>query len=243
MKDLSNIMLALDNFSKDELFFKLTETQNQLKTVKVGLELFCKYGPDLITEIYSKFECDIFLDLKLHDIPNTVKKSIASLEGLPIKFLTLHLSGGREMLIQAKEQAKLSLPNTKVLGVSYLTSLTPKDFKSIWDLNENDIENAFQRLFKLAIDTKIDGIVCSANELEIINDIEKGHCTNLIKVCPGIRFKDEIDSGNTHDQNRVLDPKNAFMNGADYLVMGRSLTQSTEIKERIEQLKEIMRSV
>ena len=243
MKRLKNIMLALDNFSKEQLFEKLDTTNNSLTTIKIGLELFCKHGPSLVHEVYDKYGCDIFLDLKLHDIPNTVKKSIASLEGLPIKYLTLHLSGGEKMLKQAIEQANTSIPEVKILGVSYLTSLSENDFKSIWNYERKDINLAFERLFKLASESGLHGVVCSAFELEIIKNLEKDQAHKLIKVCPGIRFEDEITSGNIQDQNRVIDPKKAFQNGADYIVMGRSLTQTTQLNERIQQLKDIIRSL
>lgn len=230
------VFVALDNMDREEIFAFLSREDNSLPNIKLGLEMFNRYGPDFIGEIHEKFGRKIFLDLKLHDIPNTVGKAIASLKGLPIEFLTIHLSGGREMILQAMEQAKTSLPNTRILGVSYLTSLDTSDFKEIWDIPEDAIAEAFIRLFKLALSTKIHGVVCSAHELPLISALERESNHVLTKVTPGIRFSDEIASGKIQDQKRVMCPQDAFKAGANYLVMGRSLTRSSDLLSRINQL-------
>lgn len=238
MNTLEKIYVALDNMTKEEVFAFLEKPENNLPNVKIGLELFTKYGPELIKEIKHKFDKDIFLDLKLHDIPNTVSKSIKSLEGLPIKLLTIHLSGGRGMLLAAKEAQEKYLPDTSLLGVSYLTSLGGEDFKEMWGFEENKIQDAFNNLFKLAIDCKIGGVVCSAHEASQISSLEDNE-QKLIKLCPGIRFNDEISSGQQSDQKRVLGPLEAFKQGADLLVIGRSLTQAKSLKDRIQTLNAI----
>ena len=140
----------------------------------------------------------------------------------------------------AIEEARDVLPNTKLLGVSYLTSLDENDFKTNWGLeSKKEVEQAFQRLFKLALETKIHGVVSSALELPLISSVSDQFEHSLIKVTPGIRFSDEIATGKIQDQARVLTPQMAIQNGSDYLVIGRSLTQSTVLDKRIEELAEL----
>lgn len=234
---IEKVIVALDNMDRDSVHNFLRKPNMLLSRIKMGLELFCKYGPNFVKDVSEKFDKKVFLDLKLHDIPNTVRKSIQSLEGLNVEFLTIHLSGGKEMIEAAISQAKISLPNTKLLGVSYLTSLSSNNFEQNWGFRQDQIETAFEKLFDLACETQIHGIVCSPSELDIAIRSEEKYGHKLIKVCPGIRFQDEIDQGNTQDQVRVLSPEKAFHSGANFLVMGRSLTQSKDLSERYEQLK------
>lgn len=235
---LERTILALDNMSEEEIQNFLKIHESQIPTLKIGLELFCKHGPDVVRRIQHSHGKNIFLDLKLHDIPNTVFKSVKSLSGLPIEFLTIHLSGGEEMIRQALEAAKEYLPNTKLLGVSYLTSLGNSDFDQNWGINEASIEDQFKRLFTLAAKTRIHGIVCSPHEAKVLKSIS----SEVITVCPGIRFQDEIDAGNTQDQKRVLSPHDAMKSGTDYMVIGRSLTKSDRFAERINYLESIQYS-
>ena len=239
MKDLKKIMVALDNMSEQEIFSFLDKTSGEIVTVKIGLEMFCKYGPQFIHSIYDKYKSDIFLDLKLHDIPNTVKKSIHALKDLPIKFLTIHLSGGSNMIDAAMEAARESLPDTKILGVSFLTSLDEKELEHIFGFSSTQVPTAFQRLFSIALKSSIDGVVLSAIELAMVKKLEIEYGREVIKVCPGIRFQDEIEKNQIGDQKRVLSPHAAFTKGANFLVMGRSLTTSKNLSIRINELLEI----
>tara|TARA_Y100001970_G_C14053744_1_gene760372 strand:- start:47 stop:790 length:744 start_codon:yes stop_codon:yes gene_type:complete len=235
--NIDRIILAVDDMTSSEVKELLKSWPSQkMPVIKVGLELFLKYGQPLILELFREFGVKIFLDLKLHDIPNTVAKSIRSLKGLPIEFLTIHLSGGREMIKRALEEAKIALPETKVLGVSLLTSLGKSDFKELWDFSDKQVENTFKNLFSLALELKVHGVVCSPIELKLITPLEEKHHESLIKVTPGIRFEDEILQGSLGDQKRVLSPKKAFNSGSDYLVIGRSLTKSAQLDKRIEHL-------
>ncbi len=223
-------MVALDNMNKEELNQFVKGLPRELPLVKIGLEQFLAHGKDLVERMSKDYDKEIFLDLKLHDIPNTVAKAITSLQGLPIRFLTVHLSGGRAMLEAAQEVRDKYFPQLNILGVSYLTSLDKADLKELFHYSEDAIESAFQRFFDLADATSTQGVVCSAFEASMVGN------RNLIKVCPGIRFSDEIEGAKLGDQKRVMSPKEAFDHGADYLVMGRSLTQATNLKARIEQL-------
>jgi orotidine-5'-phosphate decarboxylase len=236
MSQLSKTMVALDNMDQAEISTFLARLDGRVPTIKVGLELFLKYGAEYLHQLQKTYPCKIFLDLKLHDIPNTVYRAIHSLKGAPIHFLTIHTQGGAAMMEAAMKGCQEALPNTKILGVSYLTSLGPQDLSSLYGVEKNEISNAFERLFSLALQNKLDGVVLSAHELNLVRSLEEDHDHSLIKVCPGIRFPDEIEHSTTHDQQRVLSPSAAISNGADYMVIGRSLTASNNLEERLTEL-------
>ncbi|MEA9358131.1 orotidine-5'-phosphate decarboxylase [Bacteriovorax sp. PP10] len=229
---LDRIIVALDQMSIEEIDVFLKQKDNTLPFVKIGLELFVKHGPELVHRIHNDYKKKIFLDLKLHDIPVTVAKAISSLKGLPIDFLTVHLSGGEAMLKAAVAEARVSIPDCKLLGVSFLTSLETTDLEDLFGIEDTD--EAFLRLFKVASISGIDGVVSSPLEVSLL----KKHFPNLLSVTPGIRFRDEIDSNVVQDQKRVMDPEQAFDEGSDYLVMGRSLTKTDRFSERIKSLQE-----
>lgn len=232
MKKIEKIIVALDQMDLDEIDYFLRLKENTLPFVKIGLELFVKYGPDLIHKIHNEYQKKIFLDLKLHDIPVTVSRAIASLKNLPIDFLTVHLGGGEAMLNAAVSEARINIPNCKILGVSFLTSLEALDLKNIYGIT--NLDEAFLRLFKIASTSGIDGVVSSPHEVVLL----KNNYPNLLSVTPGIRFKDEILGTKIQDQKRVMDPVEAFNSGSDYLVIGRSLTKSDKLAERIKSLQE-----
>ena len=223
-------MVALDNMTREQTLAFVTSLPTELPLVKIGLEQFLSHGQDFVKTIGLEYNKEVFLDLKLHDIPNTVAKAMKGLKGLPLRFLTVHLSGGRAMLEAVQEVRDQYFPELTILGVSYLTSLDQKDLKELFNYEKGAISTAFERFFTLAEDTQTQGIVCSAHEAQLAAG------KNLIKVCPGIRFADEIQTGNIGDQKRVMTPQEAFTKGTDYLVMGRSLTQATNLNERILEL-------
>ncbi|MBC7538293.1 MAG: orotidine-5'-phosphate decarboxylase [Bacteriovorax sp.] len=228
---LSQTIVALDQMSLDEIDLFLSRPENTLQTVKIGLELFVKYGPDLVHKIHRDYKKKIFLDLKLHDIPVTVERAIHSLKNLPIDFLTIHLSGGEEMLKAALNEARKSIPECKILGVSFLTSLEEKDLKTLFGIT--NMEEAFLRLFSVADSSKIDGVICSPHEIALV----KKHYPKLLAITPGIRFNDEINSQHIQDQKRVASPKDAFKLGADFVVIGRSLTKAQDLGLRLKELE------
>ena len=136
----------------------------------------------------------------MHDIPNTVFNAIKSLEGTSPKFLTIHLTGGTSMIQSALQARRSIFTKDKILGVSYLTSLSDDDFLEIWGNSKKD--ELFEKAFKLAKKTKIDGVVCSPHELRMLSRL----APNLIKVTPGIR----ITSSEGDDQSRTLPPSKAL---------------------------------
>lgn len=229
---INKIIVALDQMTLEEIDIFLSRKDNTLAFVKIGLELFLKHGRDLVLKIHSQYEKKIFLDLKLHDIPVTVEKAIASLEGLPIDFLTIHIGGGEAMMKAAVDSRDTYIPNCKILGVSFLTSLESHDLSQLFGIS--DMDEAFNRLFQAADTAGIDGVVCSPHEVKLL----KSKHSSLVAVTPGIRFIDEIEASVTQDQKRVLDPQSAFNEGSDYLVMGRSLTKANDLKSRLTYLSQ-----
>ena len=208
------LIIALDFKNIDEMSHLISSLDPHKCIVKVGLQLFISEGPKVL-DFLSQRGFEIFLDLKLHDIPNTVRKSVEEISQYNVKLTTIHLQGGRDM-IQAANQVK---GDTKILGVSLLTSLDDSDTRELYN---NDFEKQFNNLINLATETKVDGIVCSSQELELITD------PSLIKVVPGIRNQESSD-----DQKRVMTSSEAYSNGADYIVVGRPITQAKYIEEAV----------
>ena len=193
--------------------------------VKIGSVAFNSIGPDIIFYTAKK-GFDIFLDLKLHDIPNTVKKSIEGLISYPIKMLTIHASGGREMMTAAMEA--VSDTDIKIFCVTVLTSLSDNDTNTIFQRTSSEQVNA---MLDLAESACIDGVVCSPHELELVKKRE-----SLLSITPGIRLQHSND-----DQKRVMTPKEAINLGADYLVIGRPITSSNNIKESLSKIIESLK--
>ena len=223
------IIVALDgnNFSKIKKI--ALSLKNEVYAYKVGYEFFFNFGIDgykKIKEIYPK----IFLDLKLHDIPNTVEQGIKALEKLKPVFTTIHISGGDKM---NKFSVKKTSRKTKVLGVSILTSLDSNQTKKYY--NEKNVQLLVKKLVKYAKKNGLDGIVCSPLE---IKTIRKEIGKRMIIVVPGIRPINY--SKKNDDQKRTLTPIEAIEMGADYLVIGRPITSS---KNPLKTIKEINKSI
>jgi len=188
---------------------------------KIGYEFFFNFGLKGYKAL-QKENIRIFLDLKLHDIPNTVKKGIYAISKLNPYFTTIHLSGGDEMQIAANN----SKQKTKILGVSVLTSLNSEQTKKFYF--NKDIENIVSNFANYALNNKLDGIVCSPKE---IKKIKKITLNKLLIITPGIRplnYKETED-----DQERTMTPKEAIDAGANYLVIGRPITQSNKPLEEL----------
>ena len=208
------LIVALDFKNFDEMSEFVARLDPNSCVVKVGLQLFISEGNKVLDFLSSKgFE--IFLDLKLHDIPNTVNKAIVEIAQFNVLMTTIHLQGGMEM-IAAANQAK---GNTKILGVSLLTSLDESDTQMLYN---NNFNSQFNNLINVAEKSEVDGIVCSSEELSLLSE------SNLIKVVPGIRNQNLLD-----DQKRVMTSKEAYENGANFIVVGRPITQSKNIEESI----------
>ena len=194
---------------------------------KFGLEFFySKNGRSFLSKIDVKK--NIFLDLKLNDIPNTCASAVKSLKDLKnIRYLTTHINGGYKMLKAIKKSAKKVNNKLKILGVTVLTSFSDKSLKKIG--HTSSIKNLVIQQARLAKSVGLDGIVCSGKEAKILKKI----CPKMEIITPGIRLaRDGVQDQN---KNRVITPKKAFENGATAIVIGRSVTKGS-IKKNIQKL-------
>jgi len=225
------IFIACDttNHSKVKKIIQYTQSKKLKIGYKFGLEFFySKSGRSLLSKIGKKQI--IFLDLKLNDIPNTCISAINSLKDIKnIKYLTVHINGGYEMLKAIKKKSKKINKKLKILGVTVLTSLSDKSLKKTG--HTKSVKTLVIHQAKLAKSAGLDGIVCSAKEAKLVKKI----CKNMEIVTPGIR----LTGDNTQDQNknRVVSPKSAFESGATAIVIGRSITQGS-IKNNLQKLIE-----
>ena len=224
------IILALDLPTEKEVMQLLDQLEGQIKFVKVGMELFYGTGYSVIEKI-KKRGLKIFLDLKMHDIPNTVGRAAAQLTRLEVDIFNLHVAGGKKMMEEASKQVENNLVvNQKkplVIGVTQLTSTDQKMLETEIGIKQ-PIENVVEHYAILAKDSGLDGVVSSPLEVQKI----KRACGNsFITVTPGIRLEEEIDSKLTQDQKRITTPKQAFDLGTDYIVIGRSITQAANPSE------------
>ena len=209
------IIVAIDTYNLQEANVILDQLDPDLCKIKIGSVVFNSLGKSFLKEVSSR-GFKIFLDLKLHDIPNTVHETILGFHDCSIDMLTVHLSGGEDMLKKAMLAGK-SL-NTKVIGVSILTSLKDSDTLMLFN---NNLDTQIANLFKIAVKTNLDGVVCSPLELEMANTILD---TNSIKITPGIRDIKVAD-----DQARTLSAKEAIEKGATFIVIGRPITQAEDV--------------
>ena len=214
------IIVAVDESNIDSFKRVIDSLDNNLCMVKIGSVSFNALGHEAVLYAAKK-EFDIFLDLKLHDIPNTVKKSIEGLVSLPIKMLTIHTSGGKQMMEAAMQAVEGS--NIKVFGVTALTSLSDTDTNKIY---KRDAVDQVEAMLDLAEESGIDGVVCSPHELHLIAARE-----SLLSITPGIRLRDSND-----DQSRVMTPKEAIHLGANYIVVGRPITEAQDIKDALQEI-------
>ena len=216
------IIVAIDETDLDKASVIIDSLDPEKCMVKIGSVTFNSVGHQIIYYAAEK-GFDIFLDLKLHDIPNTVRKSIEGLIPLPISMLTIHASGGKDMMLAAMEAASNS--KIKVFGVTALTSLSDEDTIDIFKRTSSDQVNA---MLDLAVSAGIDGVVCSPHELELVSSRK-----SLLSITPGIRLQDSND-----DQKRVMTPKEAIDLGSDFLVIGRPITSSPDIKKSLNEIYE-----
>jgi orotidine-5'-phosphate decarboxylase len=208
------IFVALDTTDLARAKAIASRVRNHVGGLKLGLEFFCANGPDGIREM-GTIGLPVFLDLKLHDIPNTVAKAVQALRPLAPAILTVHASGGRAMM----EDAKAAAPEgTKVVGVTMLTSLDDEDLAATGIAGDSHAQ--VMRLTALAREAGLDGVVCSGNEVKAARKL----WPEGFFVVPGVR---PAHAG-VGDQKRVVTPRQALDNGASILVIGRPITQAED---------------
>jgi orotidine-5'-phosphate decarboxylase len=226
-KKADRIIIALDVQTKEDALALVTRLQSA-RTFKIGLELFTAEGPTLFKKLRA-LRKDAFLDLKLHDIPNTVAGAVRSAVSHGVQMLTVHAAGGREMMTRAAETAAESAraagrKKPLLLGVTVLTSLRGTDLEDIGMTPDPGAQ--VLRLAGLAKAAGLDGVVCSPREIEILR---REFGPDLVIVTPGIRPLWAA----AQDQKRIMTPAEAVSKGADYLVIGRPITAAPSPEEAL----------
>ena len=221
MIDTKKIIIALDYSNIEEVYKFIDNIDPNLCRLKIGKELFTKYGPSTVKEIHNKgFE--VFLDLKFHDIPTTVYKACIAAFSLNIWMLNIHLSGGYDMACAAMNAKNDCQSNSKLIGVTVLTSLSDKNCERIYGCKRFE---QISKLKDIGLDSNVDGFVCSPYDIDTLKADSK------IYVTPGIRTDNNIN-----DHHKVITPLEAIKLGSNYLVIGRSITESLNPNKTLEEI-------
>lgn len=224
---MAEIIVALDFASGDDAMSMVDRLGSEGGFYKVGLELYTRAGPDFVRSL-TQMGRRVFLDLKLHDIPNTVVGGVRAAADLGVELLTVHCSGGRAMLEAAAEAAAGRLA---VVGVTLLTSLTAEDVEAVWGRSGVNMGDEVLRLGALAKEAGLSGVVASGSEVARLKS-ELG--AGFKVVTPGIRPR----GGDVADQARVVTPAAAAASGSDYLVVGRPVTRAEDPAAALRAIRE-----
>jgi orotidine-5'-phosphate decarboxylase len=221
------LIVALDASDDTKLNHLLSSLEGERVWVKIGMELFYSLGPDVIYRAKSN-GFKVFLDLKLHDIPNTVAQALKALSRLPIDMVNVHAAGGKEMMQKSVEALSHSMQKPLLIAVTQLTSTTETQMN-----NEQKIfgklEDSVLHYARLAQECQLDGVVCSPLEIELIkSNVGK----EFLTITPGIRPQGDA----LNDQKRVTTPQEALKMGTDFMVIGRPITQNANPREALKQI-------
>ena len=222
---MNRTILALDTTNLKEAIAVTKKIKNKIFTVKLGLEFFNAHGKNGIKEFNKIGVKNLMLDLKLKDIPETVYKSIKALDGIEFGFLTIHGQGGKKLIENAIKAASEIKSKPKIMMVTILTSLSDADLKDMG--NENSVIEQVEKLAKIASEMKI-GVVCSGHEAKIVRKIIGN---DQLIFTPGIRMNED----GKNDQKRVCTPAESIKNGANKIIMGRSLMKGN-IEENLDKV-------
>jgi orotidine-5'-phosphate decarboxylase len=213
MRERSPIIVAIDTTDLAEVDSLIEVTRNSVSVYKFGLEFYLKFGLETLQSLIRRFDIELFLDLKLHDIPNTVAGASRSIASLKPLFLTVHATGGAKMIRAAAD----ALPETKIAAVTILTSLDDEEMKRIGFTGS--LSQQVLALTELALDSGARAVVSSAREVSEI----KRRFPSAITITPGIRPM----GSSQDDQARTMTPQEAIVAGSDYLVIGRPISASS----------------
>jgi len=222
---VNRIILALDTTNLKEAIDVTKKIKNKIFTVKLGLEFFNAHGKNGIKEFNKIGITNLMLDLKLKDIPETIYKSIKALNDIEFGFLTIHGQGGKKLIENAIKAASEIKSKPKIMMVTILTSLSDDDLKDMG--NENTVVEQVEKLAKIASEMKV-GVVCSGHEAKIVRKIIGN---DQLIFTPGIRMNED----GKNDQKRVCTPAESIKNGANKIIMGRSLIKGN-IEENVDKV-------
>ena len=227
---MNKIILALDTANLDEAIDITKKIKDKIFTIKLGLEFFNAHGKEGVKKFNEIGITNLLLDLKLKDIPETVNKAIKALDGIKFGFITVHGQGGISMIKKAKSAANEIKCQPKIMMVTILTALNDEDLKTIG--SNSTVGEQVEKLAKLAKETGV-GIVCSGLEAKTVRKIIG---PDLLIFTPGIR----INKNSKDDQQRVCTPTESIKNGADKIIMGRSLMKGN-IVENLNQVASLIK--
>ena len=220
------IIVALDYPTRDAALKLADQLDPKLCRVKVGKELFTRCGPAVVEDLQA-LGFEVFLDLKFHDIPNTTAMAVKAAADLGVWMVNVHASCGRTAMQTVKERLSRQNYDTLVIAVTVLTSMSQQDLADIGI--EGSVENHVKRLALLTKASGLDGVVCSAQEAKLLKPL----CgKDFLLVTPGIRLPEDA----SNDQTRICAPSEAMANGADYLVIGRSITASANPTAKLQKI-------
>ena len=222
---MNRIILALDTTNLEEALNIAKKIKDKIFTFKLGLEFFNANGKQGIKKFNEIGINNLMLDLKLKDIPETIFKAIKALDDLKFGFLTIHGQGGKDMVEKAKKAAEEIKCKPKIMMVTILTALSDSDLKDMG--NNSTVDEQVEKLARVAKETNV-GVVCSGQEAKLVRKIIG---TDLLIFTPGIRMKN--DSNN--DQKRISTPDESIKNGANKIIMGRSLIKGN-VEENIDKV-------
>lgn len=217
---MAEVIVALDVPSVDDARALVRRIGDRGDFYKVGLELYTRAGPDFVRELTAAGK-RVFLDLKLHDIPNTVASAVRAASDLGVDLLTVHAVGGTSMLEAAVEAAGEHSSALRLLAVTVLTSLDAEELGGVWGRPSVSVPDEVRRLTDLVVRARVHGVVCSAAEAAGVRATAP---PDLVIVTPGIRPA----GADVGDQKRVATPAAAVRAGADYLVLGRAVTRAPD---------------
>lgn len=216
IQDNNRVIIALDMDDERQVMQLVKQLDPNVCRLKIGKEMFTLFGPDLVRQV-QELGFDVFLDLKFHDIPNTVNKAVRAACALKVWMLTVHASGGAEMLRAARSAVADSDHKPWLVAVTVLTSMAQDDLEALGV--QRSLQEQVMRLASLAQECQMDGVVCSAEEVE---SLRKLLSEDFLLVTPGIRPAGDP----AQDQKRVVTPGQAIKSGSSYLVIGRPITQA-----------------
>lgn len=223
---ISPVVVALDNLSMDAALALADKLDPALCRLKVGKELFTRSGPAIIQALHQR-QFEVFLDLKFHDIPNTTAQAVLAAADLGVWMVNVHASCGYDAMSLSKQRLLNGNYDTLLIAVTVLTSMNQQSLAQI-GIND-ELEAQVSRLAKLTQQAGLDGVVCSAQEAKRL----KALCGNDFRlITPGIRLPED----SSDDQQRICTPKQALADGADYLVIGRSITQADDPTAKLQRI-------